>query len=244
MQKTLITIAVILVIGTSVGVQAQDTTRFPRKLKIGTYRTHGTMFRGAYREIARQGNRVCIKIVNGIPDPYRGYQIIKVSSVSFHDGKLLVDETNREISIGEGDSFIDNDDVEGTQWELVNSDIEPSKIMDKCLATTDVYGHTNIREFLDGTLQLPDSSSPDSPSYGIPGREGVIVAKEPETKIIVYTGAGTIFDSPYYGLAGDKVIVLGETTGKDGDTWYQVKFLYSDTFGWIRGDFIRVRAYD
>ncbi len=241
------TIAVSLVIGTSVAVQAQDTTISPQKLKIGTYRTHGTMFRGYYREIARQGNRVCIKIVNGIPDPYRGYQIIKVSSVSFHDGKILVDETNREISIGEGDSFIDDDDVKGTEWELVNSDIEPSKIMDKCLAGTDVYGYTNKGEFLDGSLELPSppySPSPDEPSYGIPGREGVILAKEPEAKIIVYRGAGTIFDSPYYGLAGDKVIVLDETTGKDGDTWYQVKFLYSDTFGWIRGDFIRVRAYD
>lgn len=238
-RKTLILLAVIFVTAIPAVVQAQDATLPPRELKIGTYTTQGTMYRGSRREIARRGNRVCIKRVDGIPTPYRGYSTITVSSISVRSGKLIVDATNREMSIKEDGSF-DDGTTRGT-WKLLSSDIGPSKIMDACLAATDVYGNTTKGEFLDGSLELP-GRSPETPENELNGREGVLTAKEPGEKIIVYTGAGTNFEGRYYGVVGERVIVLDETMGKDSHTWYQVQFPQSDTYGWIRSDFIRVKA--
>lgn len=44
----------------------------------------------------------------------------------------------------------------------------------------------------------------------------------------------------HYGLAGDRVLILGSTKSQDGYTWYKVKFPVSGAQGWIRGDFVKV----
>ena len=41
----------------------------------------------------------------------------------------------------------------------------------------------------------------------------------------------------YIGYAGDGVIVVDRTMGKDGYCWYKVKFELK-AVGWVRGDFL------
>jgi len=76
------------------------------------------------------------------------------------------------------------------------------------------------------------------PALAIPAR---IVGDRPGSEVNVRTQPSTSAPSPHYGLVGDLVEALRETTGTDGVRWYYVRFA-SGVEGWIRGDFIQVIA--
>ena len=93
--ETLIASSILLSISSLSFAQSnqQDSTILP----TGTYYAAGTTFNNSRREIAHKNNRICIKIVNGPPNPYKGVEDITISSVSFQKGKYYIDATGEEL---------------------------------------------------------------------------------------------------------------------------------------------------
>lgn len=73
-------------------------------------------------------------------------------------------------------------------------------------------------------------------------RSAVLSATDPSSEINVRSQPSVESDSPHYGVVGDRVQVLRETRGSDGNTWYFVKFADTEVEGWVRGDFIEVEG--
>jgi hypothetical protein len=208
-------------------------------LKTGTYRALGSMYARSYRVVANQGSRVCLKIVNGPPNPYEGYENITVSSVSARDGQLFVDATGEDISINTGSERLDKEDVfyfiivDGRSgvWQHTKDDFESDELIDECLSSMGQYEKTVQGRFITGLFSSPSE------------RKGKLVATDPAAQINVRTGPGTSYDSPHYGVVGDKVILTESGRERDAqDIWYKVKFAGSGASaaeGWIRSDFIQ-----
>jgi len=66
-----------------------------------------------------------------------------------------------------------------------------------------------------------------------------VLTGNPDDRINIRSAPSTAAASPSYGLAGDVVKVLDQTTGKDGYVWHYVQFP-SGAKGWVRGDLIRL----
>jgi hypothetical protein len=69
-------------------------------------------------------------------------------------------------------------------------------------------------------------------------RDAVLVSQEPGSRINVRDGASPSSFARHYGFAGDRVWVVGQTSGDDGKIWYRVQFRNSGATGWIREDFV------
>ncbi|MEG4233654.1 hypothetical protein QUA40_16295 [Microcoleus sp. Pol11C3] len=76
---------------------AQSNQQGSTILPTGVYYAQGTAFNNSRREIAHQNNRICIKIVDGPPNPYKGVESITISSVSLENGKFYIDATGTEL---------------------------------------------------------------------------------------------------------------------------------------------------
>ncbi|MEG4850781.1 hypothetical protein QUB10_07715 [Microcoleus sp. B5-D4] len=101
------------------------------------------MFNNSRREIAHQNNRICIKIVDGPANPYKGVESITISSVSLENGKYYIDATGTELVLkNNGKAF--SGDIRGT-WEYrgISPDrrSEPiqAKKMAECVAAQGRY---------------------------------------------------------------------------------------------------------
>jgi Protein of unknown function (DUF2927) len=67
-----------------------------------------------------------------------------------------------------------------------------------------------------------------------------LTAADPSTQIDVRLQPSTAATAPHYGLVGDRVQVLNQTTGRDGFVWYYVRFSQApQAEGWVRGDFVQ-----
>jgi hypothetical protein len=69
--------------------------------------------------------------------------------------------------------------------------------------------------------------------------EGELFAQEATAKINVRAAANTTAEVITTGDAGDRVQILDQREGTDGQRWYRIK-LKSGESGWVRGDLIRV----
>jgi uncharacterized protein YgiM (DUF1202 family) len=69
--------------------------------------------------------------------------------------------------------------------------------------------------------------------------EGELFAQEATAKINVRAAASTISDVVTTADVGDRVQILSQSEGSDGQRWYRIK-LKSGESGWVRGDLIRV----
>ena len=58
------------------------------------------------------------------------------------------------------------------------------------------------------------------------------------TQVNVYSAPSSDSNSPHYGLGGDRITILNSTQGKDGRTWYQVRFA-SGASGWVSADSVQ-----
>ena len=72
-------------------------------------------------------------------------------------------------------------------------------------------------------------------------RPAVLVAQDYGSRINVRSAPSTQSYSPHYGLAGDRVEIIRQGYGEDGETWFFVRFP-SNATGWVRGDFVRYRG--
>lgn len=111
---------------------------------------------------------------------------------------------------------------------------------------------------VDATGRVASLANVESPAPATPGttpvspgvtpadeataKSAVLNATDPNSEINVRSQPSLESDSPHYGVVGDKVQVVRETRGSDGDTWYFVKFDETDVEGWVRSDFIRVNG--
>lgn len=84
---------------TSISPLAIASPKPESKLLSGAYYTPGTMFNNSRREILNRNGKICIKIVDGPPNNYRGREEIMISSVSNRGGKLYIDGNNQEIQV-------------------------------------------------------------------------------------------------------------------------------------------------
>jgi len=69
-----------------------------------------------------------------------------------------------------------------------------------------------------------------------------LTSNDPNSRINVHTGPSIESPFPQYGLPGDIVEILRQTKGKDGYTWYYVKFKVSGAKGWVRQDLINLSS--
>lgn len=70
------------------------------------------------------------------------------------------------------------------------------------------------------------------------GTTATLTSRDPGAQINIRDSASPQAYARHYGLAGDQVRILKQSTGSDGQIWYQVEFLGSGATGWVRGDFV------
>ncbi|MEB3282944.1 MAG: SH3 domain-containing protein [Lyngbya sp.] len=70
--------------------------------------------------------------------------------------------------------------------------------------------------------------------------EGVLTDRDPSARINLRTDPSWRSRVRGYGRVGDRVEILKETRSREGEMWYEVKFLDSGEIGWIPGENIRV----
>lgn len=88
-------------------------------------------------------------------------------------------------------------------------------------------------------LKADNQPSPSvSPSLKPTASEAVLTASDPNSQINLRSTPSTTGNLLGYGLMGDQVQILDQTTGNDGKTWYLVKFPRSGAQGWIHEDFV------
>ena len=116
--KTLIASSILLSISSLSFAQSnqQDSTILP----TGTYYAEGTAFNNSRREIVHTNNRICIKIVNGPPNPYKGVEDITISTVSFQKGKYYIDATGEELILEKNGKVIKGNGRDGV-WEYTGT---------------------------------------------------------------------------------------------------------------------------
>ncbi len=78
--------------------------------------------------------------------------------------------------------------------------------------------------------------------YSLPVRaeEGELLAQDTQSQINVRSLANTQADIVAAGAVGDRVQILGHSSGDDGLVWYRIKLPKSGQIGWVRGDLIKV----
>lgn len=71
-------------------------------------------------------------------------------------------------------------------------------------------------------------------------RPAVLTATQQNSQINVRQRPSVNAYAPHYGIVGDAVDIISQTSGDDGMTWYQVRFERSGVEGWVRSDHVRV----
>lgn len=83
-----------------------------------------------------------------------------------------------------------------------------------------------------------DSGTGNPPPTG--NRQGTLTASDPEAFINIRSRPSTQSDVVSFGRVGDQVVVLRESRGSDGFTWYNVRLGQPAVEGWVREDLIRI----
>lgn len=87
--------------------------------------------------------------------------------------------------------------------------------------------------------QSSNASPSPRPQSTAAASEAVLTANDPNSQINLRATPSTTGKRQGYGLVGDGVQVIDQTTS-EGYTWYKVRFPRSGAQGWIRQDFISV----
>jgi uncharacterized protein YgiM (DUF1202 family) len=196
-------------------------------LASGTYFAQGSMFSRSYRVVARRGDRLCIKIANGPPNPYEGIQNITISTIAQRNNQAIIAASNEELIVqGPQEFVIGRESDRGTGiWQLATAfDGDLSAGLGDCLTGVGKYAKTLRGPFITGMIY--------------PSAPGQLVAKQVKARINVRKEPGEENAIAHYGLSGDKVQMLASRRDQAGKIWYQVKF-ESAAEGWVRGDFVR-----
>jgi len=72
------------------------------QLLQGVYYSQGTMFNNSWREVRKRNGRICMMMVDGPANNYRGREEIIVSSISVRNGSLYLDALNTKVEVYTG----------------------------------------------------------------------------------------------------------------------------------------------
>jgi hypothetical protein len=86
----------------------------------------------------------------------------------------------------------------------------------------------------------PSPKASPTPKTITSASEAVLTATNPKSRINLRSSPSTTSKRLGYGTVGDRVQIIEQKTGTDGDTWYKVRFPRSSTQGWIRKDLVKV----
>ena len=84
----------------------------------------------------------------------------------------------------------------------------------------------------------PSSAQPSSAQSSSTQPSSAQLVGGAGTQVNVYAAPSSDSNSPHYGLGGDRITILNSTQGKDGRTWYQVRFA-SGASGWVSADSVQ-----
>jgi uncharacterized protein YgiM (DUF1202 family) len=219
--------AVILGLATtlSVGTLAVAESADISTLASGTYFAQGSMFARSYRVFGKENGRACVKVVDGPPNPYEGYQNITVSTIADTGEKLVVRATKDEFMVRGPEEFVIGDGRSGV-WQLAkNFDGDLSAGLSDCLTAPGQYTKQFRGAFITGRIE--------------PNVAGELVTQQAKARVNVRQEPGEENAIAHYGLAGDKLMLLASRRDWAEVLWYQVKFVGSGAEGWVRGDFVR-----
>jgi uncharacterized protein YgiM (DUF1202 family) len=219
MKKNL-AIAVLMVAALTDAAVAADIST----LASGTYFAQGSMYARSYRVFGKENGRACVKIVDGPPNPYEGFQNITVSTIADTDSKLVVRETQDEFIVRGSEEFVIGDGRSGV-WKLAkNGDAKFSAGLSDCLSAPGQYTKQFQGPFVTGRIE--------------PNVAGELVTQQPKARVNVRKAPGEQQAIAHFGVAGDKVMLLASGRDVAEQMWYQVKFV-SGAEGWVRSDFVR-----
>lgn len=204
-----------------------ETVNSSDVLEEGTYFASGSMYSRSYRVVAREGDRLCIKIVDGPANPYEGHQNITVSKVFKHDQTDLVVANESELPLivkGPKTFFVGGS--RSGQWQLSERfDRDFSADLKACLESQGNYAKTWQGAFITGLI------TSDS--------QGKLTAQDPLSIINVREEPGETATILHHGLVGDRVKLMYSRRDQKQRIWYQVQFESSGAKGWILSDLIQ-----
>lgn len=85
-------------------------------------------------------------------------------------------------------------------------------------------------------------ASPESvkPAESFSQQSAVLTSRDRDAQINIRESPSTTSKALHYGLSGDRISILGQTSNSSGETWYEVKFPQLGTSGWVRSDFVAI----
>ncbi len=226
-MKKVMAIAVLMVAALADTTMAADIST----LESGTYFAQGSMFARSYRVFGKENGRACVKIVDGPPNPYEGYQNMTVSTIGQSNQKSVVDATKDEFIVQTPQEFVigsGGDRLSGT-WQLAkNFDGDLAAGLSDCLTATGPYTKHFRGPFVTGQIE--------------PNVAGILVTQQAKARVNVREEPGEKSPIAHYGVAGDKLMLMASRRDAGEKIWYQVKFVGSGAEGWVRSDFVGVPA--
>lgn len=199
-------------------------------LAEGHYFAFGSMYARSYRVVARQGERLCVEVVDGPPVPYEGRQWITVSTVVAERDKAVVTANGGDFRINSPEEFIIDDGRAGV-WQLRgdSAQIFSDELID-CLNAKGQYSNIFEGRFIPGLVIGNTAAQLVSEEAGA----RIYVREQPEMKA----------DILHYGLAGDSIGLKASSLDAVGNVWYQVKFKVSGAEGWVHSDLVKREIQD
>jgi hypothetical protein len=106
-----------------------------QSLKSGTYYAITARYSGSRREIARSGDRICMKMVDGTGSPDSPAKVL-ISSLTVRADGFYLDATQEKLKLDATHSeFTDRQSV----WQLLENKVDRSGMMAECLAAKQRY---------------------------------------------------------------------------------------------------------
>jgi hypothetical protein len=128
-------------------------------LKPGQYYAQGSMFSRSGRQVYVQGDRLCLRLVDGPPSPYQGDQKITISSFEPRQGKLYSSTTQMTLDVSQGNTGFRQNDIRAL-WELapgappLSLPAPEQQALNRCLASNRPFSQVLKGAFIQG-LPLP-----------------------------------------------------------------------------------------
>ena len=219
----------VTILGWGTAARSEDTTNPPgdiSALAAGTYFASGSMYARSYRVVAKEDGRVCVKVVNGPPTPYEGYQTITISTISARpNNQFVVAATDDPFIVRGPKEFVIENGRLGV-WQLSeNFDRDLSAGLTACITAPGRYTQTSQGPLITGMIY--------------PNAPGQLIAEQADAQINVRQEPGIQAAILHYGVPSDRVTLMYSRRDAAGAIWYEVKFPDSGAQGWVRGDFVQ-----
>jgi hypothetical protein len=162
--------------------------------------------------------------------------------------KSEINSKTAEIAVELGGEVYLPKVVERVRFECASFKSEADAIISDAIITKEESEPTSANEQVNDNARLKadEQTSPSASPIPVPKsttsmRMAVLIASDSNSRINLRATPSTSGNLLGYGLVGDQVQVINQTTGDERKTWYLVKFPRSGAQGWIREDFVSVK---